>query len=94
MGEIFSVYSPNGRRAARLCRESRLTACSDPTLLAVAGDGLIIPGGCPVANAGFGAAPQRTGDERQDSPSQTLAGGSKRRISYLKFAVRSASPPL
>jgi len=83
----------NGRRAARLCRESHLTARSDPTLLAVAGDGLIIPGGCPVANAGFGAAPQGVADERKGSPSQALAVGSKRRISCLKAAVRSASRP-
>ena len=79
--------------AARLCRESRLTARSDPTLLAAAGDGLIIPGGCHVANAGFGAAPQRVADERKRWPRQALAAGSKRRISCLRGAARSASPP-
>ena len=41
-----------------LCRESRLTPWKPLTLSAVAGDGFIIPGVCPMANAGSGAAPQ------------------------------------
>lgn len=63
--------------AARLCRESHLTGRSDPTLAAAAVDGLIIRGGCPVANAGFGAAPQG---------SRTRHSGEARRIARQRVA--------
>jgi len=44
--------------SSRLCRESPLTPWRAPTLRAVAGDRLIIPGNCLTASAGSGAAPQ------------------------------------
>jgi hypothetical protein len=45
----------------RLCRESLLTSCKPSTLEAGAGEGLIIPGRCLTASAGFGAEPQGLG---------------------------------